>query len=158
MAFIAAGSTLTATTSTEGTWTLATSDNSFSEEKGFYVRIGDLCYCYGEGRMNSNSSANDNFFYLTGLPITPYSGSDHGYSGVGPVGHGNMRLGSNHYRISIQDDSKIVPRRLDRDNNGRMNENNAWSAASGIERNENIKTKSDNSNHQWLYVEFTYHV
>ena len=78
MAFIAAGSTLSAVTNTTGTWTPNPSDGTLSILDARYQRVGDLCYAIMWAKANNSSQItyDNTIFTMSGLPITARNTGD----------------------------------------------------------------------------------
>ena len=78
MAFIAAGSTLSAVTNTTGTWTPNPSDGSLSILDARYQRVGDLCYAimWSKASNSSQITYDTQIFTMSGLPITARNTGD----------------------------------------------------------------------------------
>ena len=79
MAFIAAGTTVTATAQTTGSWTPTATGNGFSSATGRYFKIGKLVYVVGRwviptGNTSSAGSGlgaqSTSQFKISGLPFT----------------------------------------------------------------------------------------
>ena len=91
MAFIAAGTTVTATSQTTGSWTPTATGNGFSSATGRYFKIGKLVYVVGRwviptGHTGSSGSGigalSTSQFKISGLPFTAAN-----QSGVGTEGN-----------------------------------------------------------------------
>ena len=61
---------VSAVTNTSGSWTPAASDGGFSGVSGHYHKTGNICICFADGKFSSRTSANDNQFFINGLPFT----------------------------------------------------------------------------------------
>ena len=165
MAFIAAGSTLTATTTAEGTWTPASSISSnLNTATGYYVRTGDIVFCYAECQFawsNSIDTAmnNDTIWYMTGLPITPYSGTSHGDSGTGHIGWGRASFNNSNYNLWVMDNGNMYV-------HGQGQAMQMWETithneggnSTGLTRNTTLRQPASNAYSRWFYLSFTYHV
>jgi len=81
MAFIADGSTLSATTNTTGTWTPTTSSGAWNVTEARYMRVGDMCICWAHLNSTSGSADNSTAWVLGGLPFT--SKNEGSYVGTG---------------------------------------------------------------------------
>jgi len=164
MAFIAGGSTLTATTVAEGTWTPSPSSGGITTISAFYQRTGDLCYCYFEAYINSSAASDNDGWYMTGLPVTPKDQTG-GDGNIMTVGHGCFKIRTEDKRVVILDNGRIVPvssgqaMRLvdfyeDYDPGGS-------GYASGLIKNNTLRTRG-NANDDWanryMYCYFIYHV
>jgi len=94
MAFIAAGSTLSATTQTSGNWTPAVNTGAISSA-GRYTRVGNMIVCTGQGNWTSQAADSNNAFTMSGLPVTANSNGTNAGSGYGHFhygGQGNLTL------------------------------------------------------------------
>lgn len=63
-------------TNTSGNWTPSASDGGFSGVSGRYHKTGNLCMCFAHGKFSSRTAANDNQFFINGLPFTSRNSGD----------------------------------------------------------------------------------
>ena len=67
---------VTAVTEATGTWTPSPSHGGFDSVTGNYARIGNLVYAVAHGSWSSQTSnSGTGYFNISGLPVTPRSGS-----------------------------------------------------------------------------------
>lgn len=67
---------VSAVTQATGTWTPSPSRGGFNNISSSYARVGNLVYCVANGQWSSRTTNSDyNYFDISGLPITPRSGS-----------------------------------------------------------------------------------
>ena len=82
MAVIVDGTTLSALTSTSGTWTPTLENGTTNSVTAKYVKVGVMCHCRCSFYLTSSESdRSDTVLKLTGLPFT--SASSHSYAGGG---------------------------------------------------------------------------
>ena len=63
-------------TNTSGSWTPAPSNGSFSGASGRYHKIGNVCVAIGHAKFSGRTDANDNQFFINGLPFTSRNDGD----------------------------------------------------------------------------------
>ena len=111
MAFIAAGTTVTATAQTTGSWTPTATGNGFSSATGRYFKIGKLVYVVGRwvipvGNLSSPGSGlgaqSTSQFKITGLPFTALNDSHGDGTPRFPVYHEEHRGFRGRYNASDQ--------------------------------------------------------
>ena len=95
---------VSAVTNTSGSWTPSASDGGFSGVTGRYHKTGNICICFADGKFSSRTSANNNQFFINGLPFTAKSGGN-------VQGGGHIDINSNgthmHFPIVLQGESRI---------------------------------------------------
>ena len=67
---------VSAVTNTSGSWTPSPSNGSFSGVSGRYHKTGNLCMAFAHGKFSGRTSANDNQFFVNGLPFTSRNSGD----------------------------------------------------------------------------------
>ena len=67
---------VSAVTNTSGSWTPSPSDGSFSGASGRYHKVGNVCIAFGHAKFSGRTSANDNQFFINGLPFTSRNDGD----------------------------------------------------------------------------------
>ena len=61
---------VSAVTNQSGSWTPSASNGSFSGVTGRYQKVGNICICFADGKFSGRTSADDNQFFINGLPFT----------------------------------------------------------------------------------------
>ena len=67
---------VSAVTNTSGNWTPSPSNGSFSGASGRYHKIGNVCIAIGHAKFSGRTDANDNQFFINGLPFTSRNDGD----------------------------------------------------------------------------------
>jgi hypothetical protein len=155
MAFIADGSTLTATTEATGTWTPAPSTGGFSSTTGRYFRVGNHVTAVCHGLFNSQSTNNTDAFAITGLPVTSANvGTVVGGGSSGKIMYPMVK--ANETSIKFWTNGAAAGTDTDTYSNEYM-----WNAAgySGIViTNQNVRNHSNGQDNDYFYACVTYQV
>jgi len=149
---------VSAITTAVGTWTPSPSGGTLTSVTGRYVRVDDIVYCYAEMRFNNDMPNNDDIYYYTGLPISPFTGGGHGAGGgTGNIGSGEFEYNGGTASVFVMDNGRIYPHTAGMPQRMVATDTHMSSGnPTGLIRKQTMRNQSSNSFSQWHYMHFTY--